>query len=273
MSSLSRQCCCSGPGGICGTCEFCDCSQSGGSVTLTWSGTYLGTMTETLTQGAIDPCRDALCPPASTGGSCTLSGGLRSGQCLGVYTSSGSAVLNLVTSSPPLQAISVSGSCDSSVVTGCRTWAGWGTFGSLSFTPNATQTDYSFFSQITGEEWGPFSPCDMLRRCIYSTPNCDPTGPCCSEDVEDIGAMTLQPLGETWAQLSCSGNNSAICAIRHERNCKDNNGCTTARGNGGNVQRTFSFQGWSNQILGPGSQNFSTVGATGDWITLNASIT
>jgi len=276
--SLLRKCCCSD--NPCDTCDFCNCDD-GGSITLTWLMTYSGSMKEGYPPGtALDPCVYQ-CPGSSIE-NCGPSGGYESGCsnnicCQGVFTSQGSVTLPLI-NIPPQQEITLSGPCvqDQRLVNSCTTWAGYFSTPTLSFTANSSQTNYSIVSNVTGEEWGPFSPCQMIKRCRYTYPaNCDPSiHPCCSDDYEDVGTMTLGTHPSCYVSVTCSTGQTATVNIEHYR-CGNINdpGCTTARGYQHlNQNRTFRFSGWTDQTDNPADQNL-TVQSAGGNLTVNAAIT
>jgi len=274
VSSLTRQCCCGPPDVGCDTCEFCDCSQSG-SITLSWSGTYAGFL---KTRGRLNnnapPCD---CPGCfqTPGGDCCPIGGYFSGTCAGVFTSSGSATIPLVTSSPPLQTVYMNGTCFDLAspgipVVGCRTWAGFGTSSSLSFSANTTQTPYTFTSSLNGETYV-FNPCSVIKRCIFAYSACPEPY---TDDIEEIGTVSLQPPLETYVSVSCNSSvSSAVCGIKHVTNCKDDGGCSTATGRQTvDSFKGFRFGGWYQHTKSPKTQSLFMANST-EWITLSASIT
>lgn len=275
MSSLSRQCCCEPPGVGCDICEFCECSESG-SITLTWSGTYAGFLkTRDRINNNAFPCD---CPGCfqTAGGDCCPGGGYFSGNCAGVFTSTGSATIPLVTSSPPLQTVYMNGTCTPPLssgipVVGCRTWAGFVTSSSLSFTANTTQTPVSFTGPFSGQTFGPVSPCSVLKLCTFAYQSCPLPY---TDDIEEIGTMSLQPPLETYVSVVCNSSvSSAVCGIKHVTNCKNDGGCSTATGvQTLDVFKGFRFGGWYQHSKSPKTQSLFMANST-EWITLSASIT
>jgi len=265
VSSLARQCCCdSGPGGPCDVCDFCDCECTK-SITITISGTYTASLDLEQSPGT---CQFDICSPY-----CGERPSFKDfGTCVGVATVSGSLTIPLVQSSPSGSNVTISGTCSSTTAPGCREWAGYDSAMSVSFAPNATQTNVTpTYNQCFPpvQSSSSFSPCDVIRECTW---NCQtPDGLQCGASWQYETQKTLIPPVESFARLRCNAgvNTGTLFVVPYIQNCKHPfkpcDGDSVLSGAAPSIAL-----GWSQQRDCP--SDTSLTYNTSSWLSCNVSI-